>query len=335
MAVPTSRDSRYLAREQSLQSRRNKRLHEQAGRRSPISVALIDTISRMYFYVHIGNIASYLSPWRHFNLWRNYRTLTNCLAPFIQERVSELQIDRTATNKTLVDLIAQSQDQEDSEQGSGNGKPLVFDKDFLELAVGQITTFLFAGHDTTASTICWLLHLLAQHPEVLARMRAEHDAVLGPDPHQAAAALRASPQLLGSLSYTHAVLKESMRVHTNVGSMRRGEPGFYLVGPPGSGAGCEGRRFPTDGFVVWDGTFAIHRDPELWPRADEFVPERFLTTDEDDPLRPPKNAWRFFEAGPRNCIGQHLAMVEIKLVVALVARRFDIECAWDEWDRNR
>lgn len=300
-----------------------------------MSMALLDTISRMYFYVNIANIASYLSPWRHFKLWRNYRTLANSLTPFIQKRVSELQQDRQATtNKTLVDLIVQSQDDVEKDE-HGAGKPLVFDKDFLEVAIGQITTFLFAGHDTTATTICWLFHLLAQHPEVLARVRAEHDDVFGRDPDGAAAALRAKPQLVNSLTYTHAVLKESMRVHSNVGTMRRGEPGFFLVGPPGSGRGCEGRQFPTEGFVLWDGTFAIHRDPELWPRADEFVPERFLTTDENDPLHPPKNAWRFFELGPRGCIGQHLAMVEIKLVLALVVRRFDIECAWGEWDQTR
>jgi cytochrome P450 len=287
----------------------------------------------MYFYVHIGNIISYLSPWRHFKLWRNYRILSKSLTPFIQERVVELKQNQQATNKTLVDLIVQSQDGGEGECATGSA--LLFDNDFLNVAIGQITTFLFAGHDTTATTICWLFHLLSQHPKVLARVRAEHDAILGPDTRQAASTLKENPQLLNSLTYTHAVLKESMRVHTNVGSMRRGEPGFFLVGPPGSGPGCEGKRFPTEGFIVWDGTFAIHRDPELWHRANEFVPERFLTTDENDLLRPPKNAWRFFELGPRGCIGQHLAIVEIKLVMALVARSFDIECAWDEWDHNR
>lgn len=283
----------------------------------------MDTVSRMYFFVHVGNILSYINPWRHFRLWKNYRTLWASFAPFIQRRISELQNERQGNNKTLLDLIVQSQDE------------TVFDDKFLQEAIGQINTFLFAGHDTTATTICWLFRVLSQHPEVLARVRAEHDEILGPNPKQAASVLKEEPHLLSSLTYTHAVLKESMRIHSNVGSMRRGEPGFFLVGPPESGPELEGKLFPTDGFVVWDGTFAIHRDPQLWPSANEFLPERFLTTDDNDTLRPPKNAWRFFEHGPRGCIGQHLAMVEIKLVMALVVRRFDIECAWSEWDDNR
>ena len=77
---------------------------------------------------------------------------------------------------------------------------------------------------------------------------------------------------------------------------------------------------PTDGFIVWDGSWAIHHDPELWHKPDEFLPERFLTTDHQDPLYAPPNALRSLEAGPQNCIGQHLAIVEIKLAVVLVAR---------------
>ncbi|KAE8143702.1 cytochrome P450 [Aspergillus pseudotamarii] len=308
----------------------NKRFHQQTGPRSPITIALLDTISRMFFYVNIFNFLSYINPWRHFKLWLNYRTLLNCLSPFLKERIFEIQKNSQVTNKTLVDLLVKSMEEEKGPDGAGTD--LSTNTEFLETAIGQITTFLFAGHDTTASTICWLFRLLEQHPDVLAKLRAEHDVVLGPDPTQAVAALRANPQLLNTLTYTNAVLKESARVHTNVGTMRRGEPGFFLVGPPGSGPECEGKHMPTDGFVVWDGNFAIHRSPDVWPRPNEFIPERFLVTDENDPLHPPKNAWRFFELGPRGCIGQHLATVEIKLVLALVARRFDVECAWDEWD---
>ncbi|KAL4894251.1 cytochrome P450 [Aspergillus ambiguus] len=307
----------------------NKRFNQQIGPRSPITIALLDTLSRMFFYVNIFNFFSYINPWRHFKLWLNYRTLFHCLSPFLKERILDIQQNNQVTNKTLIDLLVKSLDEE---KGSGAGSDLSSNTDFLETAIGQITTFLFAGHDTTASTICWLFRLLEQHPDVLAKLRAEHDAILGPDP---GAALRANPQLLNSLTYTHAVLKESARVHTNVGTMRRGEPGFFLTGPPGSGPECEGKQMPTDGFIVWDGTFAIHRSPDVWPQPDKFIPERFLITDESDPLHPRKNAWRFFELGPRGCIGQHLAMVEIKLVMAMVVRRFDIECAWDEWDLKR
>ncbi|KAM0348751.1 hypothetical protein ACHAPU_004190 [Fusarium lateritium] len=100
-------------------------------------------------------------------------------------------------------------------------------------------------------------------------------------------------------------------------------------------AGFEGKKLPTEDFIVWDGTFAIHHDPELWHRAGEFLPERFLVTDPHDPLCPPPNGWRSFQVGPRNCIGQNLVVVAVKLAMVLVARCFDVECAWEEWDRMK
>ncbi|KAJ3544789.1 hypothetical protein NM208_g2862 [Fusarium decemcellulare] len=315
----------------------NTRLHEQWGKASPLCTALQDTISRMYFFVDISNVLSYYNPWRHFKLWNNYRIMVNQLTPAIKERLSQLQADTRDTRKTLVDLVVQALEEERAESGGKeNKKPSQeLDADFLDMAIGQINTFLFAAFDTTAATISWLFVLLSQYPTVLAKLREEHDTVLGPNPWGAADALRENPQLLNMLPYTHAVLRESMRYHTNIGSMRRGEPGFFLTGPPGSGPGFEGKKLPTDGFVVWDGSYAVHHDPDTWHRPKEFLPERFLVTDPNDPLYPPATGWRSFAAGPRSCIGQNLAQVEIKLVMALVVRCFDIELAWDEWDRNK
>jgi cytochrome P450 len=292
----------------------------------------------MYFFVNILNFIQYYNPWRHFMLWKNYKTLVDGLTPAIQERTSALQKNPTAKGKTLVDLIVHALEEERAEQtGAANeGKSqsdLKFDAEFMEMAVGQINTFLFAGFDTTAATIAWLFRLLCQYPDVMAKLREEHDTVLGPNAWDAANVIRENPQLVNQLPYTLAVLKESMRYHTNVGTMRRGEPGFFLVGPPGFDPGFEGKKMPTEGFIVWDGTWAVHHDPEFWHRPDEFLPERFLVTDHQDPLFPPPNGWRSFEAGPRNCIGQHLVVLEVKLVMALVVRCFDVEVAWEEWDR--
>ncbi|RSL49511.1 hypothetical protein CEP51_015480 [Fusarium floridanum] len=254
-------------------------------------------------------------------------------------RLAELQADSTIPRKTLIDLIVQALEEEAVvEQGSGREKPrdlIGLANDSLEVVVGQLNVFMLAGFETTGSAISWLFRLLCQHPAVLVRLRQEHDEILGPDPWGAADAFREKPQLASMLPYTHAVVRESMRVHTNVGTVRYGDPDFFLTGPPGSGPGFEGRKLPTGGFSMLDGVSAIHRDPEIWHRADEFLPERFLVTDTNDPLYPPPNAWRAFAAGPRNCMGQHLAMVEIKLIMAMVVRCFDIDCTWDEWDRSR
>ncbi|KAK4171397.1 putative cytochrome P450 E-class, group I [Triangularia setosa] len=310
-----------------------KHVHAQlASVQAGLEHAVMDTVKRMVFFHHIGNFLQEHNPWRKLRLWRNYQTLLDGFGPVLKQRLGELTTDekpRAKATDTLVDALIQGV-MEDREAGLVNTS----DSDFLELAVGQIGTFIFAGHDTTASAICWVVHLLSKHPDVLEKVRAEHDAVLGSNPDDAASVLRSKPELVNALTYTNAVMKEAMRVHTNVGTMRRGEPGFYLTGPAGSG--YDGMKFPAgEGWVVWDNTFALHRDPELWPKVHEFIPERFLVTDEEDPMHPPKNGWRFFELGPRNCIGQHLAMVEIKMVLALVLRRMDIEVAWEEWDVKR
>lgn len=251
--------------------------------------------------------------------------------PHLAERVSLVKHQEQGADQALIDLILQSVQEEKAQQGN-EAPPFELEKEFLEEVVGQINTFLFAGYDTTATTICWLFHSLSSHPEVLAKVRAEHDKVLGTDTTQAAQKLRENPTLLNSLSYSQAVIKESMRVNANVGSMRRGEPGFFITGPADSDAGFADRPLPTDGFVIWDGVLANHLDPDVWHRVDDFIPERFLVTDEKDLLYPPKHAWRSFSLGSRVCIGQHLAMTEIKIVLVLLARRFDIECAWPKWD---
>lgn len=291
------------------------------------------------FRINIFTVVAYYNPWRHFKLWWNYRTLTQKLIPPIQRRLSELQEDNTIPRKALIDLIVQELEEEVTEERGSNGEkrqdPMELVHGSLDVVVGQLNMFMLAGFETTSSAISWVFRLLCKHPAVLARVRQEHDEILGPDPWGAADALKEKPQLANMLPYTHAVVRESMRVHTSVGSLRLGDPDFSLAAPPGSGPGFEGKKLPTGGFTLWDAVSAIHRDPEIWHRADEFLPERFLVTDTDDPLYPPPNAWRSFAAGPRNCIGQRLALAEIKLVMILVVRCFDIDCTWDGWDKRR
>ena len=71
-----------------------------------------------------------------------------------------------------------------------------------------------------------------------------------------------------------------------------------------------------------------------WPQPDSFVPERWLAS-EDDPLHPIKGAWRPFEFGPRNCIGQELALLELKLVMVMTLRDFNITASYDVEDHDQ
>ncbi|KAH8912669.1 cytochrome P450 [Coniochaeta sp. PMI_546] len=298
------------------------RLHEQSGTPTPLKTALLDTLRRVRFYTNILNIWAQLNPYRWLRFRLNTRRMDAFLLPHIRARVNHNPTTKSERNQFL-QLTVQSLQDEDSA-----GK--VDYAAFIANALGHTKFFLFAGHDTTAGSLCWTVRFLSLNPGALSRLRAELDSVLGPD---AAGTLRISPHLVNSLTYTAAVLKESLRLQTNVGTMRQGGPDFTIVGP--SDSEFPGQSFPTDRCVLWDGNWAIHKNPDFWHRVDEFIPERWLVTDESDPLYPPRNAFRAFELGPRDCIGQFLAQVEMKLVLAVVARRFEFTEDWERWDEVR
>lgn len=197
---------------------------------------------------------------------------------------------------------------------------------FKALAMTQIKLFLFSGHDTTSSSICYILYLLSIHPTVLERIRTEHDQVFGSDLNQAPTAITENPYRLNQLPYTVAVIKESTRLFPAASSTRAGEPGFYITD-------AKGRQYPTNGHLVYLISQAIHRDPAYWPHPDKFLPERWLTSP-GDPLYPIKGAWRPFEHGPRSCIGLELAMIEMKIVMVLTLREFDIRAMYEDLDKQ-
>ena len=227
-------------------------------------------------------------------------------------------------SRTIIDLALESYLAEQTRTEDGKG----LDETFKNAAICQIRTFLFAGHDTSSSTLCYCYHLLSLHPQIRSRLVEEHNKVLGPALDQGASQIAENPHLLNQLPYTVAVIKETLRLYPPASSPQNGEPGFTLTGP-------DGRQCPTEGFLVWSNHLAIHRNPEIWPDPDAFLPERWLVGI-DNPLFPAtKGAWRPFEHGPRNCIGQELAMLEIRLVLALTVREFRVESAYGEWDRMR
>lgn len=78
-------------------------------------------------------------------------------------------------------------------------------------------------------------------------------------------------------------------------------------------------------------THALQRGADYWEDPNKFIPERWLVK-EGDPLAPVKGTWRAFEHGPRNCIGQELAMIEIKVIMALTLRSFDVSSVYEELD---
>ncbi|KAK8029724.1 hypothetical protein PG993_011015 [Apiospora rasikravindrae] len=234
-----------------------------------------------------------------------------------------LQSNPGAGQKTTVLDLAIKHIDTDAPDGSQK-KPT---PEFVDRLVANLKVFLFAGHDTTAATICFMMKLLQDHPACLERIRAEHDSVLGaePDPARAVQLLTASPHLLHSLPYSLGVIKETLRLYPLAATVRQPPPGYYLTG-------ADSVKYPMDRFGLWTSTPVIQRHPQYWPRPSEFLPERWTAT-EGDPLYPATpNSWIPFSLGPRTCIGMELAYMELKLVLVLTARTLEIQEAWSEWD---
>lgn len=289
--------------------------------------ALADAMRSQIYWHSFGNE---VNPWTR---WHPLRPIIQRYNSWIMDRYIGQELDkrhaekRSAAvgnrNRSVISLALDSYSQDLGPDTDDTKINNVFRRE----ATYQIRIFLFAGHDSTSTTICYCYYLLSKNLEALASMRKEHDEVLGRDVSSAAEQLSSNANLLNKLPWTTAVIKETLRLFPPASSMRLGRPDVELTDRRGA-------RYPTKGCHVWINHMALHRNPRYWPEPDAFKPERWLVSS-DHPLHPAKGAWRPFEHGIRNCIGQILAMVNIKTVLALTVREFDVRDAYAEWDAAR
>lgn len=195
----------------------------------------------------------------------------------------------------------------------------------LDTTCDPLSTFLFAGHDATSTSIAWMLYEVSRTPLVLQAVRAELDELFGPDPSPAAVASRMvaprGEELVNRMTYTSAVIRETLRLWPSGATLRMTKPGDGLTATVSSSEG-EACELKLDGMMLYQVSYIVQRDPTVFGEtANTFVPERWLQKDSDDSI--PAAAFRAFERGPRNCIGQGLATIEARVVMALVARHFD------------
>jgi hypothetical protein len=266
-------------------------------------------------------IGMLFNPLRYFHIWNNRRIMDKHINRDLDKRYMSMQGSKS---KTIIDLALAAYK---SEKISPSNDKDRLDATFRKYALSQMKVFIFAGHDALSTTICYAWLLLSRNPQAMQKIRAELDTVLGPDRSKASSMLCENPTVLNRLPYTLAVIKETLRIFPVVSAPRGGQDNFVLTD-------SNGQRFPTARCLVWAVHHGVHHNPRWWPRVDEFLPERFLPDgDRLEELRPLKNAWRPFELGPRACIGSELAMTELKVVLALTVRDFDLGEAFAEWDR--
>lgn len=165
----------------------------------------------------------------------------------------------------------------------------------------ECLTIFLAGQETTALALTWTWMLLGQNPEVAARVYAEVDSVLG--------GRIPTVEDLPRLQETERVLLESMRLY----------PPAYLVGrEPIEDVEIAGYHCPR-GTTILMPQAVVHRDPRWFTDPDTFQPDRWRG---DFEKQLPKCAYFPFGGGPRTCIGNTFAMVEMTLVIAMIAQRY-------------
>jgi cytochrome P450 len=210
--------------------------------------------------------------------------------------IAERRGGRNLGNDLLSMLLAAR----DPESGIGLDDPEVRDNALI---------FLIGGHDTTAGTVALTLHLVARHPAVQEAIRAEATDVLGDGP--------IGREELGRLGCTARVIDETLRMYP---------PGHTLVRKASTETELLGRRVPA-GRIVAVSVWGIHHNPAVWPDPHRFDPDRF---DDDRTADRDRYAHLPFGGGPRSCIGDHLAMAELTILVASIIRSCRLRPMVDE-----
>ncbi len=164
----------------------------------------------------------------------------------------------------------------------------------------QLSTMFFAGHETSATGLCWIHWALSNNPAVRARLDAEVATLGGHIP---------TAGVIHQLQYTQQVIEESLRLHSPIHAISRVAMEDNTVGG----------FFVPKGQTVVISMYAIHRQDRLYPQAEKFDPDRFTP---EEVAKRHRFAYLPFAAGHRNCIGAAQAMIELKLIVARIAQRY-------------
>lgn len=182
---------------------------------------------------------------------------------------------------------------------ANENKNLLTDQDIRE----EVDTFMFEGHDTTASGISWTLYILGCYPDVQQKVFDEIDSIFNGTDRPATLAD------LNEMKYLERVIKESMRIFPPVPVLGR----------------ILSEDVQLDEYLIPKGTsvtiqvYYLHRDPRFFPDPEKFDPDRFLPDNIEG-----RNPYAYipFSAGSRNCIGQKFAMYEEKAVLSSIIRKF-------------
>jgi cytochrome P450 len=226
------------------------------------------------------------SPWRRMNASRRV------LDEIVFSEISERRRNPDAERLDILSLLLGAE----AEDGSRLSDQEVRD---------QVMTLMFAGHDTSTSTISFMLYELARNPGALARLQAEQDEVLGGEAPAPERLERELPQL-------EMTVDETLRLYPPAWIGPRRAVSEFEFG------GC---HVPAGAYVNYS-SWASHRLPEVFPHPEAFIPERF---ERERKAALPRGAYVPFGGGSRICIGKRFGQTEVKLVTTMVTQRFRLE----------
>ncbi len=173
-----------------------------------------------------------------------------------------------------------------------------------ELVLSESMQLLVAGHETSSNGLSWLLYILSTHPETLEQVRQEFEAVLGDAPLGHAD--------LPRLEFTTQVIQEGLRLY----------PPFWMIDRMAVADDQVGDLAIPKGSTVIVYVYGAHHAPRYWDDPEVFDASRFIKGSEKS--RPPFT-YLPFGGGPRVCIGNHYAMLQILMILSELLRKYDFE----------
>jgi len=228
---------------------------------------------------------------------RRARSALHTLNELITQHIHAQQTNASSDGEDLLTMLRLTRDPEHPNQGLS-----------AQELHDQTMVMFQAGHETTATALTWWCGLMARHPDVTQRIHQEVDVVLqGQDPN---------PTTLADMPWLQASLKEALRLYPPAAVLfSRRACKDVIIGP---------WRLPK-GHLIALTPYVIQRDARWFDSPEAFKPERFMAQTPDTP----RGAWMPFGTGPRVCIGQHFAMLEMGLIAAMLLQRFNIT-----WPQN-
>lgn len=194
-------------------------------------------------------------------------------------------------------------------------------KDLLDEAI----TLLFAGQDTSAATLSWTLHLLSLNPEKRLRLEEEVSSVLQRGNSADNVGKMVTKNMISQMPYLDAVIKESMRLYPVAPFIVRKLTTDVTIPAESGKKKDKATSLPASTFAcIW--IYSLHRNPKLWDRPDEFLPERWIDSElrSKDVGQQEYGSYMPFAIGPRNCLGQPLAQVILRILLARIVRKYTV-----------